>query len=242
MSSDDAWEEWGRQDPYFGVISVDRFRRENLDEEGRREFFESGRLQVDHVLAYCRSHLGGDFIPRSVLDYGCGTGRLVIPFAERIPDVVAMDVSKTMLEETARNCRAAGVENVRLLEADDELSSLDRSFDLVHSFIVFQHVPVERGLRIFERLLDHLNPGGACVAHFTYAGARGMRTGGRFGGGTRRQRHDLRDGDPAMWMHDYPLAPLFSLAQAIGAYDVHAELTDHGGARGLLLFFRKPKA
>jgi hypothetical protein len=37
---------------------------------------------------------------------------------------------------------------------------LKGKYDFIHSYIVFQHIPVERGKRIFEKLLAHLETGG----------------------------------------------------------------------------------
>ena len=38
-NSDESWREFGRSDPYFGVLSVDRFRAKNLDDAAMAEFF-----------------------------------------------------------------------------------------------------------------------------------------------------------------------------------------------------------
>jgi hypothetical protein len=32
-------------------------------------------------------------------------------------------------------------------------------FDLINSYIVFQHIPVDRGMKLAEALLSHLTPG-----------------------------------------------------------------------------------
>src|SRR5271163_1663522 len=75
MSTDIAWEEWGRRDPYFGVITDPRFRRAEMDDAVRREFFQSGESHVHGVLATIRKHLHPTFAPRTALDFGCGVGR-----------------------------------------------------------------------------------------------------------------------------------------------------------------------
>jgi SAM-dependent methyltransferase len=66
------------------------------------------------------------FEPRTVLDAGCGTGRVAIELARHGIEVVGVDVDPSMIAEARR--RAPGLE---FLEAD--LASLDlaRSFDLV---------------------------------------------------------------------------------------------------------------
>ena len=115
-----------------------------------------------------RARLGADFQPRRVLDFGCGVGRLVLPLSRLCEEVVGVDVAEAMLSEAAANCRQAGATNVRLIRGDDRLSGVTGPFDFIHSFIVFQHVPVQRGLVLLERLLDLLAPDGVGALHFTY--------------------------------------------------------------------------
>jgi len=149
MSTDIAWEEWGRRDPYFGVITNPKFRRSELNDHSKREFFESGQSHAHGVLTTIRRFIDPGFAPRTVLDFGCGVGRLLIPFAKVADEVVGLDVSPSMLKEARRNCDEHGLSNIRLLDSDDSLSTVTGTFDLIHSCIVFQHIPPERGRAIF---------------------------------------------------------------------------------------------
>ena len=56
MASDTEWQAWGEQDPYFGVLTEERYRRAKLTAESLEEFFRTGRRHVEEVLAACRSH------------------------------------------------------------------------------------------------------------------------------------------------------------------------------------------
>src|SRR5205814_861595 len=40
-------------------------------------------------------------------------------------------------------------------------------FDLVHTYIVLQHIPVSRGLGLIDQLLQHTTSNGACFLHVT---------------------------------------------------------------------------
>jgi malonyl-CoA O-methyltransferase len=73
------------------------------------------------------------FTPCSVLDLGCGTGHGAAALAARWPDarVVALDVSRAMLEEAARRQGAARIGRVRA-EAES-IPLADASADLVFS-------------------------------------------------------------------------------------------------------------
>jgi ubiquinone/menaquinone biosynthesis C-methylase UbiE len=244
-NTDRDWEWYGAHDPYFGVVSHGRYRREQLDEDARRAFFETGRAHVEALFASLESALGIETLkPRRALDFGCGVGRIVLPLAERCGEVVGVDVAPSMLEEAERNCRERDLRNVHLVLGDDELSRCTGSFDLVHSFIVFQHVPVARGLRLLDALLRLLEPGGVGALHFTHdvPSHRSLKHLLR----TRpvlRQLNNLRLGkplnEPSAEMNDYDLRPVLRRLQDAGARRVVAELTDHGGARGALLLFRK---
>ncbi len=168
------WERFGREDPYYGVFSVDEMRRERLDAAAKDRFFESGETDVARALASARRVKGDDFDPRVVLDHGCGVGRLVVPFAAGAERVVGVDVSASMLAEARRNCDARGLTNVELVTAD-RLASLAPEFDLVNSYIVLQHIPPAQGLPIVRQLASLVRPGGVMVLHVPTA-ARDRRT------------------------------------------------------------------
>lgn len=170
-STDRDWQHWGEQDPYYGVITSAQFRTATMTPEARAAFFETGFHHVAGVLAACRRLLQADFHPQRVLDFGCGVGRLVVPFARIAQQVVGVDVSPAMLDEAARNCDAHGLANVRLVPSDDRLSAVSGSFDLVHSVITLQHIPVARGLQILRHLLAHIAPGGLGAVQLTYGKA-----------------------------------------------------------------------
>lgn len=171
MSTDVEWEKWGRQDPYFGVITWDRFRADKIDDTARAEFFASGQRHVDSVLGSCRQYVDPQFTPARVLDFGCGVGRLVVPFAGVAAEVVGVDVSPSMLAEARRNCDERGIANVALELSDDQLSRVQGDFDLVHSVIVLQHIEPVRGRLIFKRLVELVRPGGIGALHLTYGKA-----------------------------------------------------------------------
>ncbi|MEO6597734.1 MAG: class I SAM-dependent methyltransferase, partial [Planctomycetota bacterium] len=143
--TDAEWQRWGENDPYFGVITNERFRRHNLTPEVLAEFFESGRTHTAHVLRVCHRQLHPKFSPQRVLDFGCGVGRVLLGLAEKVPEAVGVDVSPAMLDEARRNCEERGVGNVTLALSDDELSAVEGSFDLIHSVLVFQHIDPSRG-------------------------------------------------------------------------------------------------
>lgn len=104
----------------------------------------------------------GRYSPRSVLDGGCGTGRVGIELARRGVDVVGVDVDATML--AAARAKAP---DVSFLEADLAELALARTFDLVAlpgNVMIFVEA-ADRG-RVLRRCAEHLDVGGLLVAGF----------------------------------------------------------------------------
>jgi SAM-dependent methyltransferase len=238
-STDADWETLGRTDPYWAVITDEAFRRGNLSEENRRKFLETGERYINAVWELCRRHLDGDFAPRRALDFGCGVGRLVLALATRCESVVGVDVSEDMLAEARTLCERAGAKNVQFVRGDAALASLAGPYDLVHSLLVLQHIPVERGLKLTERLIALAGLNGVVVLHALYRHPFLLHPWSRMAAGIRAGLRRLWTRTPEMEMNPYPLDDLLSLVQDAGGQSLHVELTDHGGCRGVILFFKK---
>jgi SAM-dependent methyltransferase len=103
-----------------------------------------------------------------LIDLGCGTGRLLVPFARRGCWVLGVDLSAEMLEVAADKARQAGVA-VHLLRAN--LTSLEAlasgSFD--GAACLFSTLGMVRGADMRRRVVAHvhrlLRPGGRFVLH-----------------------------------------------------------------------------
>lgn len=111
--------------------------------------------------------------PASVLDAGCGTGRVAIELARRGVDVVGTDVAADMLA-TARRLAP----EIPWVEADLAELHLDRTFDavvLAGNVLIFVEPGTEPA--VLQRCAEHLNPGGAVVAGFSLPPAAGLRPG-----------------------------------------------------------------
>lgn len=247
--TDTAWVQWGERDPYFAVITDPKYRSVQLTEAARDEFFATGRWHARHVLDAVRRHVAADFQPKRALDFGCGVGRVALPLAEQVAEVVGVDVAPAMLAEASRNATARGQTNVTWALSDDALAAVEGPFDLVHSCITFQHIDVARGRRLFQRLLELLAPGGAGAIQVTYAKIGHAATFGQppvrepepgnRPGATLRPLTPPPARDPEMQMNAYPLGELAFLLQRAGIRQFHTEFTDHGGELGVFLFFGK---
>lgn len=239
------WEKWGREDPYFGVISDPRFLSDRMNDSDRGDFFRSGEQEMALTFATVERLLGRPLAPRNALDFGCGVGRLTMPLARRSVLVTGVDISPAMIEEARRNCARESITNV------DFRTSLpgkpEGRFDFVHSFIVFQHIPPEIGYALFEGILDLLLPDAAGMVHVTYAREESMSR--RFVRATRRSvplAHRFLNviqgrkwSAPLMAMFDYDLAAVLGLLESHGCECLLLRLTNHGGCRGAMIHFAR---
>lgn len=100
--------------------------------------------------------------PRSVLDAGCGTGRVAIELALRGVEVVGVDLDPSMLAEAR-----AKAPHLRWVEADLAAVDLGRTFDIVAmpgNVMIFVHPGTEAA--VVRRLAAHVAPDGVLVAGF----------------------------------------------------------------------------
>ncbi len=112
------------------------------------------------------AHGEADFIeslhPHSVLDAGCGMGRVAIELVSRGIDVVGVDLDNDLLEFARRS-----QPSIRWVHADLATLRLDRRFDVVAmpgNVMVFCRS--EDRLAIIQMAAAHLEPGGCLVAGF----------------------------------------------------------------------------
>ena len=221
LSTDKAWEKFGSEDPYFGVLAEERFTSGKID-ANRDAFFESGRATISHILGRYEARFGS--LPRGkALDHGCGVGRLALPLAEEFAEVVGLDVSPSMLAEAEANARDAGASNVRFALADDALSNAPGEYDFVDSYMVLQHIPVRRGLKIIARLVGKVKPGGAFHVHFSIRTdrlrSRALWWASHHIPGVKIWQNVFagrRWNAPAMQMNNYPLNKVMVLLASLG--------------------------
>ncbi len=96
----------------------------------------------------------------TVLDVGCGTGRVTALLADRLPrgKVIAVDVSSAMVEMARRSLGP----NVEVVQADVGELELDEPVDAVFSTATFHWIPDH--LCLFRHLAQLLRPSGHLVA------------------------------------------------------------------------------
>jgi len=229
----DDWETLGQREPFFAVLTDERFLRERMSDDAREAFFASGDADVAHIFTLIDRP---DFTPRSALDFGCGVGRLTRALTKRVERVTGVDVAPSML-------RIAG-ENVP--NASFSLTIPDQRFDLILSLIVFQHIPVRRGEALLDELLGRLESGGVAALHLTFR---------RPGSSLRRVARAVRArvplvhriaqrlrGErpmPYMQMNEYDPARVLAIMRRHGCGEPRIVPTNHGGIEGAIVIVQK---
>lgn len=243
--TDSDWREWGKKDPYFGVVTHAQFRADKID-ENRAEFFRTGEAVVSRSLKLIEQNFGT--IPKGrALDFGCGVARLTIPLAQRFDKVLGLDISPAMLAEARKN--APGID---FALSDDDLSAATGIFDFVFTYIVLQHIPPERGLQIISKLLSISSH--SCAIHISIGRDKNldllhksrlanfirMLPGGtqfmNFYHGNKSKRPKE---DPVMLMHEYPLRAVLDIFRKHGFAEILIRPENHGGEETLFLLSTK---
>ena len=220
-------------EPFYGVFShPDQWFRDKLTPERLEYFWETGRSEIDGVLAKLRAHFG-HFEPQSAIDFGCGVGRLSRAIGRHVRRVIGVDVAPGMIEEAKR----WGEPHIEY-----RLGLPDETVDWVNSIIVFQHIHPINGFQLLQGLLDRLNAGGGLSLQITiYRDQRAVPGTARsmdlacWDGERMSALSETPEPPGTMMMYDYDLNRLMAMLHQAGIRRMFLEHTDHGGFHGVFL-------
>jgi len=223
------WNTLGETQPYFAVLTHDRYLRERMSDADREAFFASGEEDIGRILGLL------DFAPKSALDFGCGVGRLTRALTKRIERVAGVDAAESMLRLAREN----------VPNATFSTTIPNERFDLIVSLLVFQHIPIRRGEALLDELLSHLD--GVAALHFTF-----RRPGSFF----RRVARQIRGRIPVvhrivgrirgerpmpyMQMNEYQLERILAIISRHGCREPRMVPTNHEGVQGAIVLIASP--
>jgi SAM-dependent methyltransferase len=245
--TDRDWELMAKDQPYFAVITNPKYAGPTLSDEAQKEFFQSGVLHVEGVLAIIRSHFDSTFKPHVAVDFGCGVGRVLLPLASESEKAVGVDVSEAMLDLARKHASEKGLSNILFMRSDENLEALSSGYDFLHSVIVLQHIPPSRGYILLRNLFEKLCSGGYFYLHLTFAKDRSFLD--------NAVRHvqvyhssetsisileeSPAEGSTLMSMYDYDLNKVFLTLMNARVDTLLSHFTNHGGCYGIVLCGRK---
>lgn len=247
MSTDKDWEKWGKENPYFGVLSAEKFKGNRLKNDVAEEFYALGTYDIKNIMEDIKKISPKRQKFNQAVDFGCGVGRLTIPLAAYAKKVTGLDVSPSMVRAARKSLPKELKNTVTYAVCDDELVKLPKTYDFVYSYIVLQHIPVKRGMKIMDTLLARLEHGGVAALHITFCHTV-----------SRRKKvflwirenipyvHQLANiaknnpiNTPLMRMHTYDLGATIRLFDAHSIRGVKVTVTDHGGYIGAMIVGQK---
>lgn len=227
-----TWTALGASEPYWSVLTHDRFRRKNIaagpvaavSRLFRRnttpldDFYETGRNEIAVIQAFL-TRCAPDFDAGSAVcvEYGCGVGRVTWLLAQLCRRVVACDISPEHMALLRNRLGSLDIHNVDTVQIVPDMLHPDIKSDLWFSHIVLQHNPPPLIAQILGKALGSLNPGGLAIFQVP----------------TYRRRYEFKIADylrdighndaspgsvtspktPRMEMHVLPQAEVFRLAE-----------------------------
>jgi len=149
------WDRFGRENPMFYIETT-------REEWSREEFLSSGAETVDMVMEW----LGEEGPRERALEIGCGLGRLSHHLARSFQRVDGVDVAPSMIEQGNQMGLRDNVQ-LHLISGADLEAFESGNYDLVFSYLVFQHVPDAEVLRRYlHEIARVLKPGGRAVLQY----------------------------------------------------------------------------
>lgn len=154
------WDERARKDAFHYIAS---WRRDWTPET----FFQSGEEDYQRFVAPVFEHHRWDAQRKSMLELGCGAGRMTRSFARKFSRVYAFDISEEML--TQAESLLSDAPNIDwILGNGVDLSGLaDETVDFAFSYIVLQHMPEPSfAVRYIREMIRVLKTGGIFLFQF----------------------------------------------------------------------------
>lgn len=153
-----AWDDLGQLDPFWAMTGNNKFGHWALD-----DFLKTGTNEVNNLMEVAKRlqyPVGRD----SVLDFGCGVGRLARAFRTYFQNYHGVDVSESMISK-ANELNASLAQTSFILNKEENLRIFSEAeFDLVYSFAVLQHIPKKSTVKAYiAEFVRVLKPEGLLV-------------------------------------------------------------------------------
>ena len=158
-ASNVEWQQWGEDDPFYGVASWPGRQRDGVTPWTAEPFYALGQSDWEDFRRRWMSY--GLTLGRCV-EVGCGAGRMTLAMGNDFAEVIGVDVSEGMLRVARQHIQRPNVD----FRLGDGLTLPVESADAVFSAHVFQHLESLALARAnFAEAGRILVPGGTMMIH-----------------------------------------------------------------------------
>lgn len=188
---EDVWRRYGREDPYFSVLTHPSYRSHAITPAALEHFYRTGAIELEAFHTVCRRNGVEVTSDWTVCELGCGVARVGVAFAREFKAYRGVDISTEHLILARERLDAQGFSSARLQLLPDFLED-GTSFDLFYSALVLQHNPPPVIHQLLDTSLAKLNPGG--YAYFQvpcYLSGYSYDTGAYLAGEGRKDEMEL---------------------------------------------------
>ena len=155
------WSALGVVEPYWSVITQPQYYKDQF-EANKEQFNVSGDGLCYLFLSALRRNGVNPSELHSVLELGCGVGRITAYLAKSFDKVIATDISQPHLDLAKAYLAKEAIGNVEFLHLSNMQSLYNLpQVDAVFTVITLQHNPPPVSAWILRSLLRCLKPGGA---------------------------------------------------------------------------------
>lgn len=243
------WEHWGQFDPLYGVASVPGRERGGANPWTDADFYATGAREWEQMAPYWERYAGS--LGGTIVEIGCGAGRLSRQLATAFEKVIGLDVSPDQLELARAAVADAPAAAEFRRSTEPTLPCAAGEADAIFSTHVFQHLPP----KLVESLLVDagrvLAPGGTLMAHIPIPGtnfagtqladiARRVKRAAPVRAAALRVGHRLGRTVPPMAFRVFDPAWVFARLERGGLRDTELHVFEVGAMRQAYFFARKP--
>lgn len=152
------WDEFGKKDPLWSILSFPEKKRGKWK---TKEFFETGKKEIDSVIDYMKPFQTKKI--HSVLDFGCGVGRLTQALGMHFKKVYGVDIAPSMID-LARKFNQRGDTCEYILNQKETLDFFkDGTVDFIYTNITLQHIHPRYSKKYIQEFLRILSPEGILI-------------------------------------------------------------------------------
>ena len=156
---EEVWSRYGREEAYYSVLANAKYLSDQLNSQGLEEFYETGHLEVQHFETVLKRNCVIPDANWTVLELGCGVGRMAEAFALRFQRYIGIDISSQHIE-LAQQRMASKTDGNTLFQILPEFILTPPNYDVFYSLIALQHNPPPLIAHLLDHALTFLSPGG----------------------------------------------------------------------------------